>query len=69
MAAVKLFLQLHVLRACQICTQHFYSLFQQVTHHMQYPPGTEVVYSYFESRGGKFQEITFFGLQYIIKVT
>jgi len=34
---------------------------------MQYPPGTEVVYSYFESRGGKFQEITFFGLQYIIK--
>jgi nicotinamide phosphoribosyltransferase len=25
------------------------------------------VYSYFESRGGKFPEVTFFGLQYIIK--
>lgn len=34
---------------------------------MQYPPNTEVVYSYFESRGGKFDETVFFGLQYIIK--
>jgi len=34
---------------------------------MQYPPNTEFVYSYFESRGGKFDEIVFFGLQYIIK--
>jgi len=25
------------------------------------------VYSYFESRGGKFDEILFFGLQYILK--
>lgn len=40
----------------------------QVTHHMQYPPGTETVYSYFESRGGKFTETVFFGLQYILKV-
>ena len=39
----------------------------QVTHHMQYPPKTSVVYSYFESRGGKFDEILFFGLQYILK--
>ena len=40
----------------------------QVTHHLQYPPGTQTVYSYFESRGGKFPETVFFGLQYIIKV-
>jgi len=34
---------------------------------MQYPPKTSVVYSYFESRGGKFEKILFFGLQYILK--
>eukprot|EP00416_Gambierdiscus_australes_P033843 CAMPEP_0171095786 /NCGR_PEP_ID=MMETSP0766_2-20121228/43367_1 /TAXON_ID=439317 /ORGANISM="Gambierdiscus australes, Strain CAWD 149" /LENGTH=980 /DNA_ID=CAMNT_0011554643 /DNA_START=72 /DNA_END=3014 /DNA_ORIENTATION=- len=39
----------------------------KVTHHLQYPPGTEVVYSYFESRGGAFEEVCFFGLQYFIK--
>lgn len=39
----------------------------QTSHWRQYPPGTTEVYSYFESRGGKFSEITFFGLQYIIK--
>eukprot|EP00418_Pyrodinium_bahamense_P015780 CAMPEP_0179124156 /NCGR_PEP_ID=MMETSP0796-20121207/58660_1 /TAXON_ID=73915 /ORGANISM="Pyrodinium bahamense, Strain pbaha01" /LENGTH=992 /DNA_ID=CAMNT_0020822809 /DNA_START=21 /DNA_END=2999 /DNA_ORIENTATION=+ len=39
----------------------------KVTHHCQYPPGTEVVYSYFESRGGAFEEVCFFGLQYAIK--
>uniref|UniRef100_A0A915EHV3 Nicotinamide phosphoribosyltransferase n=1 Tax=Ditylenchus dipsaci TaxID=166011 RepID=A0A915EHV3_9BILA len=38
-----------------------------VTHHVQYPKGTTHVYSYFESRGGKFDETCFFGLQYIIK--
>jgi len=38
-----------------------------VTHHYQYPPNTTVVCSYFESRGGKFPETVFFGLQYIIK--
>lgn len=32
----------------------------------QYPPGTEKVYSYFESRGGQFQETVFFGLQYLL---
>lgn len=40
----------------------------QFSHHFQYPPNTEVVYSYFESRGGKFPAVCFFGLQYIIKV-
>ncbi|XP_071082856.1 nicotinamide phosphoribosyltransferase-like [Haliotis cracherodii] len=39
----------------------------KVTHHMQYPPKTTTVCSYFESRGGKFPTTVFFGLQYIIK--
>lgn len=39
----------------------------KVSHWKQYPPGTEKVYSYFESRGGKFGKIVFFGLQYILK--
>ena len=39
----------------------------QVSHHRQYPENTTHVYSYFESRGGKFANVTFFGLQYIIK--
>lgn len=39
----------------------------KVTHAGQYPPGTTNVYSYFESRGGKFPTTTFFGLQYILE--
>ena len=39
----------------------------QITHHLQYPENTTHVYSYFESRGGKFQSTVFFGLQYILK--
>ncbi|KAH9287326.1 Nicotinamide phosphoribosyltransferase [Echinococcus granulosus] len=39
----------------------------KVSHYIQYPPGTTEVYSYFESRGGKFSETIFFGLQYILK--
>ncbi len=39
----------------------------KVSHYKQYPLGTEKVYSYFESRGGKFSETYFFGLQYFIK--
>ena len=42
--------------------------FFQVSHHRQYPPYTSTVFSYFESRGGKFPEVCFFGLQYILKV-
>lgn len=38
----------------------------KVTHHRQYPPGTQSVYSYFESRGGRFEEVVFFGLQYVL---
>jgi len=37
------------------------------THWLQYPPGTEHVYSYFESRGGVFPETMFFGLQYFLE--
>ena len=39
----------------------------QVTHHLQYPANTTTVYSYFESRGGKYDYVCFFGLQYILK--
>lgn len=37
------------------------------SHAEQYPPGTSKVYSYFESRGGKYDETVFFGLQYLLK--
>ena len=39
----------------------------KVTHHLQYPPNTTNVFSYFESRGGKFEYTVFFGLQYFLK--
>ena len=37
------------------------------SHYLQYPKDTRTVYSYFESRGGKYPTTTFFGLQYYIK--
>lgn len=39
----------------------------KVSHHVQYPPNTTKIYSYFESRGGRHKDIVFFGLQYFIK--
>lgn len=36
------------------------------SHWKQYPPGTSRVYSFFESRGGRFPETLFFGLQHIV---
>lgn len=39
----------------------------KVSHHVQYPPKTTTIYSYFEPRGGRHKEICFFGLQYFIK--
>lgn len=39
----------------------------KLSHFGQYPRGTEKVYSYFESRGGKFQQTLFFGLHYILE--
>ncbi len=37
------------------------------SHFLQYPPGTETVYSYIESRGGKFDKMVFFGIQAFLK--
>ncbi len=37
------------------------------THWKQYPKGTSKVYSYLESRGGKFDNTMLYGLQYFIK--
>jgi len=39
----------------------------KVTHHVQYPPKTQFVFSFFESRGGAFPRALFFGLQYLLK--
>lgn len=39
----------------------------KVSHYVQYPPNTSHVYSYFESRGGRWPHVTFFGLQYLLK--
>ena len=39
----------------------------KVSHYRQYPPGTTRVFSFFESRGGRYPEVLFFGLQYLIK--
>lgn len=38
----------------------------KVGHWVQYPPGTEKIYSYFESRGGAYPNTVFFGLQYVL---
>jgi len=39
----------------------------KASHYLQYPPGTEYVSSYVESRGGKWDETVFFGIQAFIK--
>jgi nicotinamide phosphoribosyltransferase len=39
----------------------------KTSHWKQYPKGTSKVYSYLESRGGKFNNTMFYGLQYFIK--
>lgn len=39
----------------------------KASHYRQYPKGTTKVYSYLESRGGKFDNTMFYGLQYFIK--
>jgi nicotinamide phosphoribosyltransferase len=35
----------------------------KITHHLQYPKKTQVIYSYLEARGGAFDSTTFYGLQ------
>jgi nicotinamide phosphoribosyltransferase len=39
----------------------------KITHWKQYPPNTQKVYSYFESRGGQYDETVFFGLTYLLE--
>lgn len=39
----------------------------KASHFLQYPPGVQGQFNYLESRGGKFPETVFFGLQYILK--
>ncbi|XP_024126447.1 nicotinamide phosphoribosyltransferase 2 [Oryzias melastigma] len=42
----------------------------KITHYKQYPPGVSKIYSYFECRrkkGSPFNEVVFFGLQYLLK--
>lgn len=39
----------------------------KVSHHLQYPEGSEALFSYIESRGGKFDKVLFVGLQYILQ--
>ena len=41
----------------------------KASHHLQYPPGTEAMYSYLESRGGVYPGTIFFGLQYLMNCT
>lgn len=40
----------------------------KLSHYLQYPPETTLVHSYVESRGGKYPEVVFFGLQYILSI-
>ncbi len=37
------------------------------SHFLQYPPGTSSMFAYFESRGGEYNSVLFFGLQYILQ--
>lgn len=39
----------------------------KTSHWLQYPPNTEIVFSYIESRGGKYERTLFFGLQMFLK--
>lgn len=39
----------------------------KASHWLQYPPNTTNTFSYLESRGGKYSQTVFFGLQYILK--
>jgi nicotinamide phosphoribosyltransferase len=47
----------------EVCNPLLLTDSYKLTHWKQYPPGTEYVYSYLESRGGKFDNTVFFGLQ------
>ncbi len=40
----------------------------KASHWLQYPEGTTKIYSYIESRGGKYPKTVFFGLQYLLRI-
>ena len=39
----------------------------KASHYLQYPPGTSAMFSYIESRGGRYDSTLFFGLQMLLK--
>ncbi len=39
----------------------------KASHYLQYPPGTTGMFSYIESRGGRYERTVFFGLQYLVQ--
>jgi len=39
----------------------------KASHSVQYPPGTTGMFSYLESRGGRYDRTVFFGLQYLLQ--
>ncbi|CAJ0809975.1 nicotinate phosphoribosyltransferase [Ralstonia flaminis] len=39
----------------------------KASHYLQYPPGTSAMFSYIESRGGRYDRTLFFGLQMLLK--
>lgn len=39
----------------------------KMSHYLQFPPNTTEMFYYLESRGGRYKETVFFGLQYILK--
>lgn len=39
----------------------------KASHYLQYPPGTSAMFSYIESRGGRYDRTLFFGLQMMLK--
>jgi nicotinamide phosphoribosyltransferase len=39
----------------------------KASHFLQYPPGVDAMFSYVESRGGRFDRTVFFGLQMLLK--
>ncbi len=39
----------------------------KASHYLQYPPDTTGMFSYIESRGGRYERLVFFGLQMILK--
>lgn len=59
------FYVIHTKYVASLCFNFFLTF--KVSHYSQYPAGTEFIYSYFESRGGRFPNSVFFGLQYILK--